>query len=803
MPILLVVVGVVVVVAVELVADAPSRPRIDAQLTRSPGRPLHDEASQGVTELGAYVRRQAVRGSVERGGTDHPPVAAGDRHRQTVDLEIELLVGPGVPIVPDPLETSSDLDRVGDRVLGRRRAEPRGTRRNRCSDQADIATSPGATRWNGNDSPAGSATCTAVDPRRCRGTRSHHRRRRRRQRSRRNARISSTVSGRSRSRRTAGDRRTCRVSVARPAPGRAAPRVVPFDHAEVAEDAEHPRRGRARRARRRPCQFAHADRLSGRHDELQQAEGPIAPARWALTPPRTPLIQFERTLEQDVLLNRTDEDVQVPWRSMTTDASAPPTSSTADWQAGSPTASIVDGFVHVRVAGRLRVRRLLALARRERRRLRPRTIERESTLEPVDLPSRRRPSSAPTSILPVPSCSRWSDGACGRVHPGWLRYVADGTTRPRGARCPRRSCGRPPIFATRRRSTAPHPRRRRRPRGVADAARSIRTLPTRRHTDRPRLRRSSRRRGRTDPRHQLRAGLERSGQGRPGLDREHRSRPRAAHRPTRPARRPPASSSCTASRTPSRAAGHGCPTASAVVDAIRTEHPDAYDALTTLEWVFMNRSPDAEHRWIGPIIDHGSAAPTADPACVLPGPQRTAHGRRRHPSCVRVAARSSPRWHATHDSRSRTPFRPGDLVGFDNRRVLHGRDAFESGGVAASARLLRRPRRRLLPAARAAPERPPRHDHDHDHARTTTTRFQHELGLHHLCRHRQRRHHRQERPGARGTRPDRRRLHRCGPGRRGRRPHPRARPDHRGPDPAIPSSTPRSSNGFEPPTSTS
>ena len=26
------------------------------------------------------------------------------------------------------------------------------------------------------------------------------------------------------------------------------------------------------------------------------------------------------------------------------------------------------------------------------------------------------------------------------------------------------------------------------------------------------------------------------------------------------------------------------------------------------------------------------------------------------------------------------PFEPGDLVGFDNRRILHGRDAFESGG---------------------------------------------------------------------------------------------------------------------------
>ena len=27
------------------------------------------------------------------------------------------------------------------------------------------------------------------------------------------------------------------------------------------------------------------------------------------------------------------------------------------------------------------------------------------------------------------------------------------------------------------------------------------------------------------------------------------------------------------------------------------------------------------------------------------------------------------------------PFAPGDMVGFDNRRILHGRDAFESGGA--------------------------------------------------------------------------------------------------------------------------
>jgi gamma-butyrobetaine dioxygenase len=35
-----------------------------------------------------------------------------------------------------------------------------------------------------------------------------------------------------------------------------------------------------------------------------------------------------------------------------------------------------------------------------------------------------------------------------------------------------------------------------------------------------------------------------------------------------------------------------------------------------------------------------------------------------------------------HDPRFqiRYPFTPGDLVGFDNRQVLHGRDAFDPGG---------------------------------------------------------------------------------------------------------------------------
>ncbi len=118
----------------------------------------------------------------------------------------------------------------------------------------------------------------------------------------------------------------------------------------------------------------------------------------------------------------------------------------------------------------------------------------------------------------------------------------------------------------------------------------------------------------------------------------------------------------------------------AVVEALRIEHPDAYEALTTLEWVFMNRSTDAEHRWIGPIIDHGSghqpltlrafypvrSAPHMSPADI----PRAYESLRTFADVAR-----DPRFQVV------SVFRPGDLVGFDNRRVLHGRDAFEGGGA--------------------------------------------------------------------------------------------------------------------------
>ena len=117
----------------------------------------------------------------------------------------------------------------------------------------------------------------------------------------------------------------------------------------------------------------------------------------------------------------------------------------------------------------------------------------------------------------------------------------------------------------------------------------------------------------------------------------------------------------------------------AIVDAIRREHPEAYDALTTLPWAFGNRSPDADHRWVGPIIDHVDGYSPLTLRAFYPvrsAPMMDAVDIPRAYQSLRVFA------DVARDKRFqiRYPFQPGDLIGFDNRRVLHGRDAFESSG---------------------------------------------------------------------------------------------------------------------------
>lgn len=149
-----------------------------------------------------------------------------------------------------------------------------------------------------------------------------------------------------------------------------------------------------------------------------------------------------------------------------------------------------------------------------------------------------------------------------------------------------------------------------------------------------------------------------------------------------------------------------------VVEEIRRVHPDAYDALTTLEWVFANRALDGDHRWIGPIIDLGGPRDPLTLRAFYPvrlAPHMPIVDQPRAYAAMRVFSQ------VAHDPRFMitSAFEPGDLVGFDNRRVLHGRDAFDPGtgrrrlrgcyidhdDVYSRLRVLRRP------AAHSSPQR--------------------------------------------------------------------------------------------------
>ena len=117
----------------------------------------------------------------------------------------------------------------------------------------------------------------------------------------------------------------------------------------------------------------------------------------------------------------------------------------------------------------------------------------------------------------------------------------------------------------------------------------------------------------------------------------------------------------------------------AVVTELREHFPADYEALTTLNWVFFNRSPTEDHRWTGPVIDHANDG--------YPLTMRAFYPVRGFPD---MAPDDVPRAYqalrrfssVAHDPRFQisTPYVAGDLVGFDNRRILHGRDAFEPGG---------------------------------------------------------------------------------------------------------------------------
>lgn len=116
----------------------------------------------------------------------------------------------------------------------------------------------------------------------------------------------------------------------------------------------------------------------------------------------------------------------------------------------------------------------------------------------------------------------------------------------------------------------------------------------------------------------------------------------------------------------------------AVVARLHDDEPEVLDALTTLRWIFFNRSRDHDHRWSGPIIeqheDGGITVRAFHPVRAFPdmAPEDVA---RAYDALQRFA-----RLARGDEFRLEFDLRPGDLLAFDNRRMLHGRTAIGAGG---------------------------------------------------------------------------------------------------------------------------
>ena len=115
----------------------------------------------------------------------------------------------------------------------------------------------------------------------------------------------------------------------------------------------------------------------------------------------------------------------------------------------------------------------------------------------------------------------------------------------------------------------------------------------------------------------------------------------------------------------------------ALIEELKATRPDDYEILSTRRWVFFNRGPGIDHRFSAPIIDPlgGEGVPTI----------RAFYPVRAFPDMpdadVGEAYAALRRFHALADHpQFELTFRlgSGDIMCFDNRRIMHGRKAFQA-----------------------------------------------------------------------------------------------------------------------------
>ena len=115
-----------------------------------------------------------------------------------------------------------------------------------------------------------------------------------------------------------------------------------------------------------------------------------------------------------------------------------------------------------------------------------------------------------------------------------------------------------------------------------------------------------------------------------------------------------------------------------VAEIMRDEHPDDYRVLTSVSWRWANRSKVSDYRWSSPpiVLDRSGTVVEVRIGNWLRAPLAAAFD---DVEAAYIAYRRLFELTYRDELAVRVSFTPGDLLAFDNRRILHGRDAYAVG----------------------------------------------------------------------------------------------------------------------------
>ncbi|HAZ79465.1 MAG TPA: hypothetical protein DCX08_05980 [Porticoccaceae bacterium] len=112
-----------------------------------------------------------------------------------------------------------------------------------------------------------------------------------------------------------------------------------------------------------------------------------------------------------------------------------------------------------------------------------------------------------------------------------------------------------------------------------------------------------------------------------------------------------------------------------VAKDIAQQHPQHYKTLTTKKWCYANRAGPTDYRWEAPIIrldDNGQPIEVR----LLPFSRAPLQAKYEEMDSIYAALVCFMGKANSDDYQINFPFSAGDLIMFDNRRILHGREEF-------------------------------------------------------------------------------------------------------------------------------